>query len=339
MDYSRLRRRNIAMQTKRGGEKMKKSVFRAAVFTALCIVLTLPAWAAKMLVPVGKVVGLSLAEGSVTVVAFDDQLGSGVRDAGLQIGDEIVSIDGKAVDSAADLHRALEQSDGRVQLVLERDGRQHQIAVNPAVTDQGPRLGIYIREGVTGIGTVTYYDPDTGNFGALGHGVSDAHGQLAQMNSGKIYPASVLSVKMGKVGQPGQLKGSVSAVVPIGQLRLNCCSGVFGSCDGFSGEALPVGQAQKGPAKILSNVSGNAVETFSVEIVKVNGEENENGRDLMLCVTDPALLDITGGIVAGMSGSPIIQNGCLVGAVTHVLVNDPTTGYGIQIENMLDAAA
>lgn len=318
---------------------MKKMVFRGAVAAVLCCMAVLPAWAERMLVPVGKVVGLSLNEGSVTVVAFDESLGQAARSAGLQVGDEILSVDGLAVDSAADLHEALTRSDGKVLVTVERAGRAHELALRPAVTEKGPRLGVFVREGVTGIGTVTYYDPDSGEFGALGHGVSNTHGKLAQLLGGSIYEATVTAVKQGRAGSPGQLKGAVSALQPIGQLRVNCSRGVFGSCGGFSGEALPLGRARTGPAKILSNVEGDAVETFSVEITRVNDSENENGRDLMLTVTDPALLDATGGIVAGMSGSPILQDGKLVGAVTHVLVNNPDTGYGIFIENMLDAAS
>ena len=317
---------------------MKKLEFRGAVAAVLCCMMVLPAWAERMLVPVGEVVGLSLNEGSVTVVAFDETLGASARSAGLRVGDEILTVDGAVVDSASDLHQALTRSDGTVVVTVERSGREHELALHPAVTEKGPRLGVFVREGVTGIGTVTYYDPDSGEFGALGHGVSNAHGKLAQLLGGSIYDATVTAVKQGKAGSPGQLKGAVSALQPIGQLRLNCSRGVFGSCDGFSGEALPVGHAHTGPAKILSNVTGDAVETFSVEITRINDAENENGRDLMLTVTDPALLDATGGIVAGMSGSPILQDGKLVGAVTHVLVNSPDTGYGIFIENMLEAA-
>lgn len=321
---------------------MKRRVFRTAVSAVLIFVLTLPAAAVKMLIPVGEVVGLSLSEGTVTVVAFDDTLGAAAREAGLQIGDEIESVDGRSIDSAQDLHQALVQSDGSVRMSVIRDRQRRELKLTPAVSAQGPKLGIYVREGITGIGTVTYYDPSDGSFGALGHGVSDTRGHLAGMISGSIYEASVVSVKPGKVGTPGQLKGAVSADGPIGTLRLNSDHGVFGSGCVFSGEAVPVassGEVQPGPAQILSNVSGDTVETFSVEIVKVSGPDNDNGRDMLLRVTDGRLLQTTGGIVAGMSGSPILQNGKLVGAVTHVLVNDPTSGYGIFIENMLDAAA
>ena len=317
---------------------MKKMVFRTAVAAVLCFSIQISAAAAQMLIPVGKVVGLSLSEGSVTVVAFDDTLGAPARQAGLQVGDEILTVDKTDIDSAADLHQALKRSDGTVLVTVARDQKQHELSIKPSVTGDGPRLGVYVREGVTGIGTITYYDPDSGTFGALGHGVSDARGKLAQMNTGNIYQASVVSVKPGQSGKPGQLKGSVSAAEPIGRLQRNCPYGVFGSCEGFSGEALPIGKAVQGPAEILSNVHGDAVETFSVQITKLFDEDNDTGRDLMLCITDPELLETTGGIVAGMSGSPLIQDGKLGGAVTHVLVNDPTMGYGIFIENMLDAA-
>ena len=318
---------------------MKKVIFRAAVSAAAAFFVCVSAMAAELLVPVGKVVGLSLAEGSVTVVAFDDTLGAPAKAAGLQIGDEILSADGTAIDSAADLQNAMTHSDGTVRLTVARGKQQLELAVNPAVSGDGPKLGVYVREGITGIGTITYYDPKSGQFGALGHGVSNSQGDLARMETGNIYAATVNAVRQGKAGAPGQLKGTVSSLEPIGSLRRNCRFGIFGSCDSFSGEVLPTGEAKLGKAKILSNVAGTAVEAFQVEIIRLSDAENETGRDMMLKVTDEKLLTATGGIVAGMSGSPIIQDGKLVGAVTHVLVNSPDTGYGIFIENMLEAAS
>lgn len=283
----------------KGEKKLKKMVLRITVSVLLCFSLCFSAAAAEMLVPVGKVVGLSLAEGSVTVVDFDQELGTCAREAGLQLGDDITKVDGAVIDSTADLHQALNKSDGSVKLTVTRNGREHQLCVNPAATADGPKLGVYVREGVSGIGTITYYDPDTGSFGALGHGVSNGQGQTVSMRSGTIYQASVAAVKRGQIGQPGQLKGTVDVTAPIGSLRRNCGHGVFGSCERFSGEPIPVGQAEKGSAQILSNIHGDAVETFAVEITKVF-ENEESGRDMMLRVTDPALLETTGGIVAGM---------------------------------------
>ena len=319
---------------------MKRHVFRGLTAAVLLILYSIPAHAAKLLVPVGEVVGLSLSEGTVTVAAFHESYGAAAREAGVKIGDEIVSLDGTAVDSAQDLYDALKRSGGTVTLQLRREGRDRQVRLSPAATADGPRLGVYIREGVTGIGTVTWYDPDRGTFGCLGHGISDSRGTLAPMRSGWVYEAAVESVKRGMPGQPGQLRGAVQAQTPAGSLRSNTAFGVFGSGAEWTGEALPAAEPEEvhpGPAQILSNVSGDEVGVYGVEILKCRPDGD--GRDLVLRVTDPALLEATGGIVAGMSGSPIIQDGKLVGAVTHVLVNDPTRGYGIFIENMLDAAA
>jgi stage IV sporulation protein B len=320
---------------------MKRKICSAVWSAVLAAAFTVTAFGQKMLIPVGQVVGLSLAEGSVTVAAFDDALGGPAREAGIRVGDEILSVDGKTVDSAADLHRALMSSDGNVELMLSRRGDEKRVRLSPAVTDQGPKLGVFIREGITGIGTVTYFDPEENCFGALGHGVSDSRGRLCAMRYGNVYRATVAGVRMGQPGSPGQLKGAVAEPEPMAALTANTGFGVFGTGVAFSGEALPIAEADEiaeGPAQILSNVSGSEIELYGVEIVKVYHQESSNGRDLMLKVTDPELLETTGGIVAGMSGSPIIQDGKLVGAVTHVLVNDPTSGYGIFIENMLTAA-
>ncbi len=321
---------------------MKRRVFRWATGLVLGFVYSIPAIGAQLLVPVGEVVGLSLSEGSVTVAAFHETYGAAAREAGIEIGDEIVTVDGRAVDSAQDLYDALKCSDGQVEVELCRGGRQRRVTLSPAVTAEGPRLGVYIREGVTGIGTVTYYDPDGGTFGCLGHGISDSRGGLAPMRSGWVYEAAVASVKKGRAGEPGQLKGAVEAQTPLGSLRANTAFGVFGTGAEWTGEALPVAEPEEvreGKAQILSNVSADTVAFYDVEILHCADRGNTQGRDLLLRVTDPELLTATGGIVAGMSGSPIIQDGKLVGAVTHVLVNDPTRGYGIFIENMLDAAS
>ena len=320
---------------------MKQRMWQCLTAAVLILLYSVPVSAARLLIPVGEVVGLRLSEGSVTVAAFHETCGAAAREAGIGIGDEIVSIDGKTVDSAADLYEALKCSDGAVTVELRRGGKCRQVRLSPAVTPEGPRLGVYVREGVTGIGTVTWYDPDRGTFGALGHGISDSRGNLAPMESGWVYEAAVESVKKGRAGEPGQLRGAVRSQTPAGSLRANTAFGVFGSGAKWPGEALPIAapeEVRTGAARIMSNISGDEVAFFDVEITKCS-HSRDSGRDLLIHVTDPALLNATGGIVAGMSGSPIIQDGKLVGAVTHVLVNDPTRGYGIFIENMLTAAS
>ena len=320
-----------------------KKFTKCTAFLLLCAWLLPANVFAKELIPVGEVVGLELRDDTVTIAAFDEQLGAAAKAAGVSVGDQIIRIDGTAVRSSADVRNALKNADGQVELSVVRNGKEKTYSLTPEVTESGPKLGVYLRQGITGIGTVTYYDPDTGSFGTLGHGVNNSDGKLLQMTQGYAYDAKVLTVRKGRAGDPGQLMGSVDGDSPIGDLSANTDRGVFGTTEtGWQGKTVTVAESDEvktGPAVIRSTVSGDTVREYSVEILKIYPKSRQNGRNLLLRVTDPALLSATGGIVQGMSGSPILQNGKLIGAVTHVLVNDPTTGYGIFIENMLDAAA
>ena len=321
-------------------KRFLRSIAFAVVFVYLLPVST---WAAELLIPVGQIIGVQLQDDSVTVAAFDDVLGSYAREAGIKIGDEIVAIDDHTIDCADDIRKALQHCGDHATLTLRRGSKTHTIKISPKQTEDGPRLGVYLRQGIAGIGTVTWYDPDTGKFGTLGHGVSDAKGSLLKMTGGNAFEAEIVSVKKGKCGEPGQLKGSAEAMDVCGSLLRNTPQGVFGiSKTGWRGEPLPVAafeDVHTGKATIRSTVTGNAPREYSVEILKIYPKDRTDHRNFLLKVTDPDLLNTTGGIVQGMSGSPIIQDGKLIGAVTHVLVNDPTTGYGIFIENMLEAAS
>ena len=318
-------------------------ILRVATAAAILLILIpLQTRAEQLLIPVGRVIGLQLQSGSVTVAAFDDALGASARQAGLRIGDEIMKIDDRQVSSPQDVRLALESSGESVSLTLRRDGKMRTLQVQTTSRDGTPKLGVYLRQGISGIGTVTWYDPETGLFGTLGHGVSDGKGNLLRMTSGQAYDARIQSVEKGMCGQPGQLKGSADPERICGTLLRNTPQGVFGKTrQGWQGEALPLaqyGDIQVGDAVILSTVDTGSPQEYSVEILKIYPEERSNCRNLLIRVTDPDLLAATGGIVQGMSGSPIIQNGKLVGAVTHVLVNSHDMGYGIFIENMLEAA-
>lgn len=321
---------------------MQKIAKIAAAAVLLLSVLCVDAQALQ-LEPVGKVVGLELQEGSVRIAAFDERDGAAARSAGLAVGDTLVKINDVRVTCAADVKRALDRSHGSVTVELERGGQLHTTRLYPKITADGPKLGLYLRQGTTGIGTVTWYDPSSGRFGTLGHGVNDGKGNLLSMLGGSAYYARVNAVKKGKSGAPGQLLGAITDYTPAGELTANTERGVFGiSKTGWQEKAIEVAsrhEVKTGKATIRTTVEGDSPREYSVEILKIYPKSRESGRNLLIKVTDPALLEQTGGIVQGMSGSPIIQDGKLVGAVTHVLVNDPTTGYGIFIENMLDAAA
>ncbi len=317
-----------------------KRFFTGITASFLSILLCAAAVSAKTLIPGGQVIGLQLQDDTVTVAGFHEDLGAAAKSAGIAAGDRILAVDGAPVKSVADIRKALQTSDGTVDISLMRGEKTKHLTFAPAVTADGPKLGLYLRQGTTGLGTVTYYEPDSGSYGALGHGVNSADGGLLQINSGSVYEANVFSVKKGACGAPGQLLGQLAKVNSIGTVEKNTTQGVFGKLTKKDyEEPLPTGQAAVGNAVIRSTVGAEGLQEYSVEILKIYPNSGDRTRNMLLRVCDDRLLSTTGGIVQGMSGSPIIQNGHLIGAVTHVLVNDPTTGYGIFIENMLDAAA
>ncbi len=320
---------------------MKK--LAGSILLLLCIITTSVNADARTLIPGGQVIGLELLDHTVTVASIDETLGAKARAAGLRAGDQIVKIDDQKIKEAQDVRSALDRAKGAVELTVRRGDKTFRLQLEPQITDQGPKLGISLKQGITGIGTVTWYDPENGSFGALGHGVSGAGGQLLEMVSGNAYKARVASIQRGEAGRPGLLRGSAQGAKVVGSLTKNTLQGVFGKAQtAWTGEPVEVAQAQEvrtGSATIRSTVLDGGVQEYSVEILKIYPKDKSQGRNLLIRVTDPKLLALTGGIVQGMSGSPIIQDGKLIGAVTHVLVNDPTTGYGIFIENMLDAAA
>jgi len=315
-----------------------------AVIPLILLLCAAPeAAAARELVPLGRIVGLELGDGSLSIASFDSQLGVAAKASGLRRGDQILEIDKEKVSSVSDVRNILSKCGEKVSIKILRGGKEKVFSFQPTQTADGAKLGLYLKSCTTGVGTVTFYDPETGEFGALGHGVNDSAGKLLQMQEGKVFDAAILAVKKGCVGTPGHLMGSLIGQNALGTLEKNTNCGVFGRVDtDWQGSGLPVAetaQIRTGDAVIRSTISGNTVREYSVKILKLYPSSRADGRNMLVKITDPALLEATGGIVQGMSGSPIIQNGKLVGAVTHVLVNDPTTGYGIFIENMLDAAA
>lgn len=308
---------------------------KALACLLLVWICAVPASAAEALIPGGQIIGMEVENGKVLVAAFDTD--SPARDAGVQIGDCIQKINDISVKTAQEVESALKAGSGSVALELMRNGETLVLQV------EASRLGVYLKEGISGVGTVTYYNPEDMTFGALGHGVCDKNGDLMPFYKGRVLDACVKSVKKGISGTPGQLMGVVDSGKNLGQLQKNTAQGVFGNMEKLPKmKPMPVAgsaQVHTGGAFIRCTVEGCTTGEYSVQILKIYPSQNEKGRNLLLRITDPELLEATGGIVQGMSGSPIIQDGKLIGAVTHVLVNDPTTGYGIFIENMLDAAA
>ena len=305
-------------------------------------------------IPLGRTVGIKLFSDGVLVVGLTDiqaaggRVASPARDMGLKAGDVITHINDREVDTIEQVQSVIQSLAGRtMSLKVTREDKQLQLSGAAACSQQGRyQLGAWIRDSMAGIGTMTFYDPKSDTFAALGHGINDVDtARLMTMESGSIMYSTVTDVKKGLSGAPGELRGSFDLEQDMGQLYANTRAGIFGTLgdESILGSAQPMeiadrSQVKTGKALIRSNIKGEQVEEYEVEILHIYPAAQGELRNLMIKVTDPELLEQTGGIVQGMSGSPIIQDGKLVGAVTHVLVNDPTRGYGIFIENMLDAA-
>ena len=266
------------------------------------------------------------------------------REAGLRRGDLITAAGGTPVRTAEELSAAIAGCDGRpLSLTVCRGGETLTLSLTPcrAGGEGAFRAGVMVKDTVAGIGTVTFYDPETGFFGGLGHGVYDGVSKTpAALGRGAVTGVGLTGVVKGKAGSPGELRGHLEAE-KLGTLLSNTDSGVFGVlASPPAGEPIPIAlshEVEVGPAEILSTLEDGATRRYAIEITSLRGERGSE-KSFSVRVTDPALLELTGGIVQGMSGSPIIQNGKLVGAVTHVMIGDPTAGYGIFIENMLNAA-
>lgn len=285
----------------------------------------------------GDVFGIRIKEDHVTVV--DSRL-----DTRIESGDTLLSVGGRDVKCIEDVKAATsEYAGGAITLKLWRDGEEILVDITPSAEGDEYKLGLSLRDSAAGIGTVTFYDSQSGFFGGLGHGICDNEsGEVLGMVSGTVTGVVLGGVKKGAVGSPGELCGVLTGN-EYGTLYSNTDCGVFGVLDEERIEdtkALKIGhrsEVHEGDAKIISTVKNGKKCEFAVKIFDVD-KDSHGTKSFKIKVTDKTLIGLTGGIVRGMSGSPIIQDGKLVGAVTHVMVADPTEGYGIFIENMLNAA-
>lgn len=287
------------------------------------------------LCPGGGVFGIRIHTGEVTVSEV------GEDGSPFAVGDRILEVDGTPVDSPEKLSAEVRRSDGTIEVTVMRKGAKLVLPVE-AVSDAGEyRLGVSVREGAAGIGTVTFVDPQTGAFGGLGHGICDPEtGEVLPMISGETTPVTLGGVMRGEVGAPGELHGALRHGV-TGILRKNCECGVFGKFTTLPEGLVPVpvagrGEVKVGAAEVLSTVKNGETKRYAIEITSIEPGATGN-KCFTVRVTDPELIAKTGGIVRGMSGSPILQDGKLVGALTHVMVADPMSGYGIFIDNMLSS--
>lgn len=318
---------------------------------------TVPMVTEKVLVPGGQSVGVKMDVRGVLVVGLEeitDNNGNKVNPgllSGLQIGDMIIEIDGTEVFRAEEVQRLVNVIQDTVMLKVKRNDEILNIGIDPVISaeDGEYKLGVWVKDKTAGIGTLTYYDPSNSTFGALGHGIVDPEsGAILSVESGVLLEAQVQEIFEGKSGEPGEIKGVFYHTdEPLGNLVRNSKFGIFGTTynqieNELYSKPLVVGaknQVELGKAYILSTLENNEIRRFEVEIIKVEKQKEPADKSMVIKVTDEDLINECGGIVQGMSGSPIIQNDRIIGAVTHVFVNDPTRGYGIFIEWMLNESS
>lgn len=305
----------------------------------------------SMVYPAGLPIGIYVKTPGVLVIGtsdFIDEQGNIVMPSEhvLRVGDYILTVNGTPVTGKSDFVSRVAQSNGEVMVMtIERGGEQFDVAVRPVRNqDREYKIGIWIKDSAQGIGTLTYVDAD-GEFGALGHGVSDSDiGVRLELSEGALYRTDIIGITKGKRGVPGELTGIIRYTDSnrLGSVTENTSAGIHGEVNAklmeqIDSTPIEIGLKQDvsvGPAQLYCNVDGQA-KYYDIEITDLDYDSQNVNKGITIQVTDKRLIALTGGIVQGMSGSPIIQNGRLVGAVTHVLVNDSTRGYGIFIEEML----
>lgn len=306
----------------------------------------------KKVIPCGNSIGVRihtegvLVVGTTKVFAYDGKYYEPFKSSGIEIGDYIIKLNDTKISNINQVTSIMEKTSGKqLKIQIKRGAVLYDTVVNPCKSKDGKyRIGVWLRDSTAGIGTMTFFDNKNGIFGALGHGITDVDsGTLMSINNGEIVSSYIISVKKGYKGNPGELKGALIESKGKGKIIQNTDFGIYGKINSASSivpRNKPISIAlrndiKEGPAQIITSINGCNINVYNVDIQKVFRQSTDSTKNMIIKITDERLLNLTGGIVQGMSGSPIIQNGKLIGAVTHVLINDPTRGYGVFIESMI----
>ena len=298
-------------------------------------------------IPLGNAIGLKLYTEGVLIVGMSEIEGKRPYEfSGIKEGDRIISIDDKKIETTEDLIETVNASKGKeVSIKYVRENSEEVTNITPVQTKQNEyKLGLWVRDAAAGVGTASFYIPSTGMFASLGHGITDIDtGDLITISNGELVSTNIVSIQKGEKGKPGEIKGSIEGSSKIGEVYKNTSFGIFGKVSNKNSlkvtesemEILNRDEIKKGKAQIICELEDGKKEHYDIEIQRIYTANNKDNKSMLIKITDERLLERTGGIIQGMSGSPIIQNGKFVGAVTHVLVNDPTTGYGVFADMML----
>lgn len=308
----------------------------------------------KSLIPGGQSIGVmlytngALVVGTMDITTEEGKIINPAREAQLYPGDVIEYLNGEEIVNAEHLSKLINETNSSVELGIRRDNDQKTIVVTPVkdVQDNMLKLGVWVRDSTAGVGTLTFYDPSSKRFGGLGHAISDVDtGKQLSVKDGEIVQSNIIEVVKGESGEPGELKGYFRPEDEVlGTISKNSQYGIYGETRKTLSnqvytqpiETAPRDTVREGDASILCTLNDEGVKEYSCQIIKVNKQDSPAQKSFVVQIDDERLLNTTGGIVQGMSGSPVIQNGKLIGAVTHVFVNDPTKGYGLYIDWMLN---
>lgn len=304
-------------------------------------------------IPTGNLIGLklytngALVIGTTEVKNIENKIEKPYESINIKEGDTILEVDHQEIDSTQTLQKIVNESNGRdIEIKYARAGETYTANIKPANTAKDEyKLGLWIRDSASGVGTMAFYEPESKKFAALGHGISDGDtGELLDIQTGELVNSKIVSVSKGRKGIPGEIKGSIAKQATIGTVMQNTNFGIFGSLNEniITNNKYSAGleialrdEIELGEATILSTVNNNDTQEYKVEITSIDSENNSNNKSMQIKITDEKLLNNTGGIICGMSGSPIIQNNKIVGALTNVLVSDPQIGYGVFADIMI----
>ena len=304
-------------------------------------------------VPIGKIIGMKLYTNGVLIVGMsqieniDNELVSPFIDSDVKEGDTIVKINNEEVENIQELKKIVNNSNGEnVSITLIRDGSLVTSNITPAKTEENEyKLGLWVKDAATGVGTITYYEKNTGNFAALGHGIIDSDtNKLINIDSGEIVTSEVISITKATINNPGEIRGTIINQKTIGNVKKNTKFGIYGILNNLSSLNIDANNSiqvalrneiKQGNATILCSLDGRTSKEYNIKIEKIYENNSYDNKSMLIRVIDNELIDKTGGIIRGLSGSPILQNGKLVGAVTNVLVSNPIIGYGIFADMMV----
>lgn len=298
-------------------------------------------------IPMGNLIGAKLYTSGVLVVGMSEIQGQDLKkykpyeNSGIEEGDMIVEMDSKKIANTNELVETVNKSDGKeIQIKYIRNDETITTSIQPVKSESNEyKLGLWVRDAAAGVGTLTFYEPSTGKFAALGHGIVDVDtGGILNIANGELVTSNLIAIQKGEKGKPGEIKGSIDSGVTIGEISKNTNFGVFGLVSNKTNlnlknakeyEIALRSEIKTGEAQVICELENGKKETYNIEIEKVYASNNYDNKSMLIKITDERLLQKTGGIIQGMSGSPIMQNGKFIGAITNVLVSDPTTGYAI----------